>query len=61
MLNHKTMVGKQDLFAQLWKEYALSDSRYLSGDTLILCMEALTMVGTFVASLCKIANGMMYS
>lgn len=34
----------QDLFGQLWKEYALSDSRYLTSDTLVLCMEAITVV-----------------
>jgi len=32
----------QTLFAQLWKEYALADSRYLSGDLLVLCAEAIT-------------------
>jgi cholestenol delta-isomerase len=44
VLNHEVMVGGQDLFAMLWKEYAKSDSRYLSGDTLVLCMEGLTTV-----------------
>lgn len=44
MVNHKDVAGKQDVFGQLWKVYALSDSRYLSSDTLVLCMEALTAV-----------------
>lgn len=43
ILNYNSMAGKQDLFAQLWKEYALSDSRYLSGDNLVLCAEAVTV------------------
>lgn len=44
VLNHFAISSKQSLFAQLWKEYALSDSRYLSGDLLVLCAEALTVV-----------------
>ena len=34
----------QDLFGQLWKEYALSDSRYLTSDPFVLCMETVTAV-----------------
>ncbi|OWP06934.1 EBDP2, emopamil-binding protein [Marssonina coronariae] len=41
-LNHKTMAPAQDLFGQLWKEYALSDSRYLTSDPFVLCMETVT-------------------
>ena len=44
VLNRGTFAGKQDLFAQLWKEYSLSDSRYISGDVLVLCAEAITVV-----------------
>ncbi|UKZ47883.1 hypothetical protein TrVGV298_002117 [Trichoderma virens] len=29
------MAGKTDIFGQLWKEYALSDSRYMSQDALL--------------------------
>jgi len=43
-INHKTMGGLQDIFAQLWKEYALSDSRYLTQDPFVLCMETITAV-----------------
>jgi cholestenol Delta-isomerase len=39
----------QDLFAQLWKEYALSDSRYLTSDTFVLSAEAMSVV--FLGSL----------
>ena len=38
------MASAQDFFGQLWKEYALSDSRYMTSDTLVLCMETMTVV-----------------
>lgn len=41
-VNHKLMGPKQDLFGQLWKEYAFSDSRYLTSDPFVLCMETIT-------------------
>ncbi|KAL4895669.1 EBP domain protein [Aspergillus ambiguus] len=44
MLNHDDMASAQDLFGQLWKEYALSDSRYMTADTLVLCMETMTVL-----------------
>jgi cholestenol delta-isomerase len=37
----------QDFFGQLWKEYALSDSRYMTSDPLVLCMESWTVVRTY--------------
>jgi len=40
--NHTRMGGMQDLFGQLWKEYAMSDSRYLTSDPFVLCMETIT-------------------
>jgi len=43
-LNHLHMGGQQDIIGQLWKEYALSDSRYLTGDTFVVCMESMTAV-----------------
>lgn len=39
------MGSGQDAVGQLWKEYALSDSRYMTADTLVLCMETITVVG----------------
>jgi len=42
--NHQRIGGLQDLFGQLWKEYALSDSRYLSQDPFVLCIEMVTVV-----------------
>lgn len=31
-----------DMFGQLWKEYALSDSRYMTRDSFVICMETIT-------------------
>jgi cholestenol delta-isomerase len=42
--NFRHMGGLNDLFGQLWKEYALSDSRYLTQDAFVLCMETVTAV-----------------
>lgn len=42
--NHEGLAGSRDLFAQLWKEYALSDSRYLTSDPFMLCVETITVV-----------------
>ena len=38
------MGGGLDLFGQLWKEYSLSDSRYLTQDSFVVCMEAITAI-----------------
>lgn len=46
MINHDSMASGQDFFGQLWKEYALSDSRYMTSDTLVLCMETITVVSS---------------
>jgi hypothetical protein len=43
-LNHTRMGPAQDIFGQLWKEYAFSDSRYLTSDPFVLCMETVTAV-----------------
>ncbi|KAF2874003.1 Emopamil binding protein-domain-containing protein [Massariosphaeria phaeospora] len=40
--NFRNMGRMQDLFGQLWKEYSLSDSRYLTQDAFVLCMESIT-------------------
>ncbi|KAK3384083.1 EBDP4, emopamil-binding protein [Lasiosphaeria ovina] len=42
--NFRAMGGLQTLFGQLWKEYSLSDSRYLTSDPFVLCMETITAV-----------------
>ncbi|KAL9119299.1 MAG: hypothetical protein Q9187_004146 [Circinaria calcarea] len=41
-LNHTRMATMSDFFGQLWKEYALSDSRYLTSDPFVLTMETTT-------------------
>jgi len=41
-LNYVTLAGDSSLFGELWKEYSLSDSRYLTGDSFVLWMEAIT-------------------
>ncbi|KAI9789542.1 MAG: hypothetical protein M1816_005949 [Peltula sp. TS41687] len=38
------MASKRHLFGQMWKEYAHSDSRYLTSDPFVLCMESVTAV-----------------
>lgn len=40
------MAGKKDLFGEMWKEYAFSDSRYITLDAFVVCMEATTAVRT---------------
>ncbi|ORY69848.1 Emopamil binding protein-domain-containing protein [Pseudomassariella vexata] len=43
VLNHTSVASSQHLFAQLWKEYALSDSRYLTSDPFMLSVESITV------------------
>ncbi|KAI0024841.1 Emopamil binding protein-domain-containing protein [Xylariomycetidae sp. FL0641] len=43
VLNHRTVASSQQLLAQLWKEYALSDSRYLTSDYFMLSVESITV------------------
>ncbi|GAO14081.1 uncharacterized protein UV8b_06482 [Ustilaginoidea virens] len=43
-LLHRTNIpGLQTIFGQLWKEYALSDSRYLTADVFTVCVETITV------------------
>lgn len=42
VLNHASVTTKHATLAQLWKEYSLSDSRYLTSDPFMVCMEAVT-------------------
>ncbi|OJD13536.1 hypothetical protein AJ78_06020 [Emergomyces pasteurianus Ep9510] len=44
VVNHTRMPAAQDFFGQLWKEYSLSDSRYLTSDPFVLCMETITAI-----------------
>ncbi|KAK3842845.1 MAG: Emopamil binding protein-domain-containing protein [Linnemannia gamsii] len=40
--NHATLAGDNHPVAQVWKEYALSDSRYLSSDSFVRVVETIT-------------------
>ncbi|KXL43813.1 hypothetical protein M433DRAFT_58733 [Acidomyces richmondensis BFW] len=42
--NYATLGAKQTLIGQMWKEYAFSDSRYLTQNSFVLCMETVTAV-----------------
>ncbi|OCK76156.1 EBDP4, emopamil-binding protein [Lepidopterella palustris CBS 459.81] len=42
--NFRRMGSMQDLFGELWKEYSLSDSRYQTQNSFVLCMETITAV-----------------
>ncbi|KAL4863589.1 hypothetical protein BDV12DRAFT_177345 [Aspergillus spectabilis] len=42
--NFATLASEQTLLAQLWKEYSLSDSRYLTNNSFVMCMEVITSV-----------------
>ncbi|KAL0930934.1 ebp domain-containing protein [Colletotrichum truncatum] len=43
IIYHESLASLQTLFGQLWKEYALSDSRYLTSDPFMLCVESFTV------------------
>jgi cholestenol delta-isomerase len=51
----------QDLFGQLWKEYALSDSRYLTSDPFVLCMETVTAVSNYLPLTCRLTYTYAFS
>lgn len=42
--NHASLPAMQDLAGQMWKEYSYADSRYLTSDPFVLCMETVTAV-----------------
>ncbi|KAK4556740.1 hypothetical protein LTR86_006311 [Recurvomyces mirabilis] len=42
--NFMNLGEKQTLIGQMWKEYAFSDSRYLTQNAFVLCMETVTSV-----------------
>lgn len=42
---HEHHIGASaHVLSQLWKEYSLSDSRYLTRDSFVVCMEAVTAI-----------------
>lgn len=56
VINHNHMGPSQDLFGQLWKEYAKSDSRYLIVDPFVLSIEAVTVVSVPIDSIYREAT-----
>lgn len=57
------MPAMQDPFGQMWKEYAYSDSRYMTSDAFVLCMESVTAVSSSnpkVSSQVLIQSGRLY-
>ncbi|RYC66049.1 hypothetical protein CHU98_g143 [Xylaria longipes] len=42
--NAHDIASHSTILAQLWKEYSFSDSRYLTADTFVVCMETITAV-----------------
>ncbi|KAF4835018.1 3-beta-hydroxysteroid-Delta(8),Delta(7)-isomerase [Colletotrichum tropicale] len=40
--NQSHMPRMTDIFGELWKEYSKSDSRYLTQDSFVVCMESIT-------------------
>lgn len=49
--NRATIASQNDIFAQLWKEYAHGDSRYLANDELLLTLELMTIVTCMIVDL----------
>lgn len=43
-VNYATLGSKQSLLGQMWKEYAFSDSRYLTQNAFVLCTETMTVI-----------------
>ncbi|KAH8837199.1 hypothetical protein MCOR27_011380 [Pyricularia oryzae] len=44
ILNYERVANSNELFAQLWKEYSLSDSRYLTANTFVISIETITVL-----------------
>nr|XP_022301656.1 3-beta-hydroxysteroid-Delta(8),Delta(7)-isomerase-like [Crassostrea virginica] len=42
--NHETLIGGGSYLAEMWKEYGHGDSRYLTSDPFVVCMETITAV-----------------
>ncbi|KAJ6014168.1 hypothetical protein N7540_008759, partial [Penicillium herquei] len=42
LMPHRRLYRMQDIGGQLWKEYAQADSRYMTMEPFVLCMETIT-------------------
>ncbi|KAF3072821.1 3-beta-hydroxysteroid-Delta [Trichoderma lentiforme] len=60
ILYRTSISSKNTLFAQLWKEYTLSDSRYLTSDIFTVCVETITVLAwgplSLITLLCICTN-----
>ena len=45
-LNHRSISTQYTFFADLWKEYSMSDSRYMTQDAFVSVMESMTAVSS---------------
>jgi cholestenol delta-isomerase len=48
--NFTKIAGQRNIVAELWKEYALSDSRYLTDDAGVFCLEAISVARSTTVS-----------
>lgn len=59
-LNAHDIASHSTVLAQLWKEYSFSDSRYLTADSFVVCMETITAVFwgplSFLCAWCILTN-----
>ncbi|KAM3423442.1 hypothetical protein BST61_g873 [Cercospora zeina] len=63
--NFSELASQQTFMAQMWKEYAFSDSRYLTSNGLVFCLETITVfvwgpMCLLVAALTVIRNPWRY-
>ncbi|KAI0186935.1 emopamil binding protein [Xylaria flabelliformis] len=58
--NAHDIARQSTILAQLWKEYSFSDSRYLTADSFVVCMETITAVFwgplSFACAWCIVAD-----
>ncbi|KAJ2612217.1 hypothetical protein H4S08_002792 [Coemansia sp. RSA 1365] len=50
LVHFRSIAGTQDILGDMWKEYAKSDSRYLSQSSMVLALETITV--TVIGPLC---------
>ncbi|KAI8896261.1 putative EBP domain protein [Globomyces pollinis-pini] len=58
LINHQSIAGQTTFLADLWKEYAKSDSRYMTSDPFVLIAEGITI--TVLGPLCFITCLLIY-
>lgn len=58
--NHQSIASRTDFLAELWKEYAHGDSRYLFSDELLLALETITVVSIITMTLTFTYNAFQF-